>query len=712
MVTSNHNNNGYGTIKENNNDDNNNTNNDNTNNDNIIIDDEETSTIKIIHNNKYNNNNDINKNRVTVVVLSIIALLFGAAVVSTGWMTAYTTDGEAMFTEEDLRKSSKKEVNDYLTFTLQREGYDALPYFTDEDYVFTYKFLKDYVAVIEPSSTMYLTILEDSSYVKGDYYKFKVYDSDSNKVTHGKSNPNANEYDTLSISCSPYETYYISVTKYNSDNQELLTADGEAVCMYVRREVRELTTDDLNAVLDAMYTLWETPQSKGQLIYGENYHDAEYFSQVHNYNAAWKDADHIHEGLGFVPQHIKITNMYETAIQSVDPSVSLFYWDFTIESSAGEFVFDSYIFTEDVFGSIYKPTSMTTGWKYSDDDIDNARIQDGRWKDLKAVDYCKYDELLNGYGYMRGPWNMNPSKYITRFSSNFPDLPECNDYKEWIYESDFSAFMKLAPYGPHSTTHSAIGGVYGCDVLDAMLEKNLIKDSDAVTAICLKWPFWLKEMYRGDYLSTETGCSVKEKNCKFVCNSEKLDDLLAVIKDTITLSAYTPGNLTDSDWETWRDFICTGDGNKIFVGDHLESASPADPSFWPIHPTGERLLHAKFMVGGFDEFAWPTSAKGTDYVCNHPQCYEYDDADKDYYELCCYGHYENDQLMDFVSGNRSVGFGPTNKEILDGTDAGSKDYNMPYIYAHFDWDHCHEDFSSIGKTLLQSSNSRKRRVRI
>lgn len=40
----------------------------------------------------------------------------------------------------------------------------------------------------------------------------------------------------------------------------------------------------------------------------------------------------------------------------------------------------------------------------------------------------------------------------------------------------------------------------------------------------------------------------------------------------------------------WKDFICTGDGYKVFGGDHLESASPADPSFWVIHPALERML--------------------------------------------------------------------------------------------------------------------------
>jgi hypothetical protein len=45
-------------------------------------------------------------------------------------------------------------------------------------------------------------------------------------------------------------------------------------------------------------------------------------------------------GLGFLPQHVKSTNLFESAMQSVDPSVSLFYWDFTIESANDISMFD------------------------------------------------------------------------------------------------------------------------------------------------------------------------------------------------------------------------------------------------------------------------------------------------------------------------------------------------------------------------------------
>jgi hypothetical protein len=71
---------------------------------------------------------------------------------------------------------------------------------------------------------------------------------------------------------------------------------------------------------------------------------------MHDYNAAWKDSDHFHEGLGFLAQHMKMTNLFEEAMQSVDASVALFYWDMTIENAEDISLFDSPMFQEDTFG--------------------------------------------------------------------------------------------------------------------------------------------------------------------------------------------------------------------------------------------------------------------------------------------------------------------------------------------------------------------------
>lgn len=57
-------------------------------------------------------------------------------------------------------------------------------------------------------------------------------------------------------------------------------------------------------------------------------------------------------------------------------------------------------------------------------------------------------------------------------------------------------------------------------------------------------------------------------------------------------------------------------------------------SFWPIHPTQERLLHARLLSGGFDDFEWPTDPLN-DYICDKSQCFE--DGTKDSFDECCYG---------------------------------------------------------------------------
>ena len=150
----------------------------------------------------------------------------------------------------------------------------------------------------------------------------------------------------------------------------------------------------------------------------------------------------------------------------------------------------------------------------------------------------------------------------------------------------------------------------------------------------------------------------------------------------------------------WREFICDGNGYLIFFGDHLDpSVSPSDPSFWVIHPTLERLLHAKHMSNSFDDEIWPSDAQ-SDYICTLSECYEEEYDNVDYYNDCCYGHYEYDQLLDFVNGNKSAGYGPTNHDILKNTKPTSDGYAMPYIYDSFQWSHCQVLLSLLLLLLL------------
>jgi hypothetical protein len=662
------------------------------------------------HTDKLEDNSKSIKQRISYTTVTFI---FSIAVLSA---LAYTSNSLTKYNQSALRNSASSfvELSDSssISYTFARKGYRPIQYFEAEkkNYL-SESFLKDYVAVIEPYADMSLTFLEDSDSSDDDHhYTFSVCDS-SNICYNGKYIPSSSDDgSTVNIGCTPHTLFTVTV-KEHYGAKVARQSTSSAICMYVRREITDLLDDDLTTTMDAMYTLWNLSDEDGKKKYGENYHSAGYFTAAHDFNAAQQDADHIHEGLGFLLQHIKLTNMFESAVQVVNPSVTIPYWDFTRDVAAGKTIYESYIFSEKTFGSINRPKDAYWGFTYRNDNLEDTAIPNGRWKHLKA-DKNIYPDLNNGFGYMRGPWNTNPSPYVSRFSAYSPSLPSCSDYYGGLGLPSFKDTLKTAPYGAHASTHGVIGAVYGCDKLDDFREDGIIKDEDSQLAICKKWGFYMKELYRANYLAPRSDCSQKslaydDVDCGFECNADTYDNMVNQIKTTIS-SNYLKSGVSNDDYTRFRDFICHGDASRIFVGDHLESASPSDPSFWVIHPTQERLFQAKLLIHAFTDLtssAWPSDAVN-DYVCDKPKCFNANEGKKDYYEDCCYGHYENDQLLDFESGDRSKRIGPTNKEIFHGTDLSRPEYSMNYVYDNFQWNHCNEDFEGKLTTSYAMSISK------
>lgn len=232
-----------------------------------------------------------------------------------------------------------------------------------------------------------------------------------------------------------------------------------------------------------------------------------------------------------------------------------------------------------------------------------------------------------------------------------------------------------------------------------LLEKGYINDETSLLGICSNWVFYLKEFYRANYLIPLSDCDATipdEATCGYVCVNGTSDDLKFSLSNKI--GSYVPADLGDDGWAAWYDFICSGDGQRIFSGDHLESASPSDPSFWPIHTTLERLTHAKLMAGGFLTSDWAVDPR-TDYVCAKGKCYDAHYGYTDYWADCCQGHYQYDSLLDATTGNYSNSYGQTNDEIMRYTDPSAGTYQMPYIYDAFSWSHCDEDFQGLLSSL-------------
>ena len=66
-----------------------------------------------------------------------------------------------------------------------------------------------------------------------------------------------------------------------------------------------------------------------------------------------KDCDHWHDSAGFAISHVAISLMFEQALQAVDLSIALPYWDFTIEGTKYDWTSfrGSSVFSDDWFGT-------------------------------------------------------------------------------------------------------------------------------------------------------------------------------------------------------------------------------------------------------------------------------------------------------------------------------------------------------------------------
>mmetsp|Transcript_30896 Transcript_30896/g.42467 ORF Transcript_30896/g.42467 Transcript_30896/m.42467 type:complete len:748 (-) Transcript_30896:235-2478(-) len=612
-------------------------------------------------------------------------------------------------TEPTEFEKSKSSIN----FSLRRVGYDPLPYFNSKlKNTPKYAFLDNFDAVIEPSTDMELYFYsEESVFTTNEDRKFifKVCSSGSSESVCKKSSfyrsaAGDKVSGSIKFDCDAYDSFEINLYEVDLTQNEAIIQQStiNGVCLQVRRELRSLTEADLAKFVDVSYALWNTTEAEGLEKYGSNFHNAAYLLKLHHFNAAQLDADHIHEGNGFLLQHAKITNIFENSLKAIDPSVFLPYWDYTIDDSQKKSMVDAVIMSEKLYGRMFLPTDILKGFSYQNDKISDGRILDGRWANLKADFNTEFPDLKAAYGYMRAPWSMNPSPYISRFTSVFDRsimLPSCQMHYDVLvsYSSMMDFFYQIA-YFPHATVHTLAGGIYGCDALMPMYESGYINSLDSVYNICKNWIFTLKEFYRHNLIVPKQNCVVNEENLEeSVCGFDCVEEHLSLLQKALLLSVKKDSNINLPDATAkWTEFMCDGGpGGKIFPGDHLESASPTDPSFWVVHPTIERLFHYKLLSGGFANEEWHSDPEKQT-VCEKAICYNATYGYTDYWDHCCYGHFEHDQMLDFESGDRNKHIGLSNAELLKAGDPRSADYSLPYIYDGFDWDHCvDQDFEGL-----------------
>ena len=255
----------------------------------------------------------------------------------------------------------------------------------------------------------------------------------------------------------PFPGVYHLRTTLTMDDGTVVEHFAEIQSYYIRRELRSMSSKDRKLFLDAVKVMLETPKEKGQSAYGKHFRTINSLTEMHLQMAAARDLDHLHDGLGFLTQHIAITSEFELSIQSIAPAIAVPFWDFVSFSALLPFPAETN-FKKQPTPYLTSPSRRTTDFAQT---IDTAKVTVNSWNGGRSADdgeiftngelftdafFGTTDEKLHtvtegrfalqevprdyefstrsAYGFLRAPWNLNPSKYVTRCTFQIEKLPK------------------------------------------------------------------------------------------------------------------------------------------------------------------------------------------------------------------------------------------------------------------------------------------------
>jgi len=465
-----------------------------------------------------------------------------------------------------------------------------------------------------------------------------------------------------------------------SDQQELS-------CYYVRRELREMTKRDLELFLDTFVTLYKIPTSEGVKSYGENYRSLTDLCAMHLRAAGKRNVDHIHDGLGLVTQHMAMTMEFELSMQSVAPRLAVPYWDYTIDATQLQSKYPGEYFTS--ISKVFYESEIFSDEIFGKTDSSTSHVEEGRMAQMEIA--RDYDfEVKSSRGFLRAPWNINPSAKVTRFhsicgvdeiSSDSKALlwPTCAVHLSTINAIDsWYDWSWNAGYAPHGPVHAWIGGAGGgnCDdEFSALVTDGYMNESKLVDFKINAFNR-LKNAWRSEVIEVPKYCSedAPVSECTWTCVEDVEENVYAqaiLSESGISQSETTPENYA----KIAKAAFCT---SHYWPGDMLEAASPAEASFWPIHPTMERLLVVKDIMQPFEDKKWLPS---NGIICLSTSK--------------CEGHNAGDLTFwkSTVKDTKTGAFKTvhlTNEEVRHAVTPATGAHSVPYIYAHFKWSHCDE----------------------
>eukprot|EP00618_Florenciella_parvula_P017577 CAMPEP_0119489082 /NCGR_PEP_ID=MMETSP1344-20130328/14634_1 /TAXON_ID=236787 /ORGANISM="Florenciella parvula, Strain CCMP2471" /LENGTH=720 /DNA_ID=CAMNT_0007524087 /DNA_START=136 /DNA_END=2298 /DNA_ORIENTATION=+ len=494
---------------------------------------------------------------------------------------------------------------------------------------------------------------------------------------------------------------------------------------YVRREVRKYTDDDRDSLIATMRLLYDLDDSTGQAKYGKHYRSMQYFVSKHTDLAGDETCDHLHEGLGFLTNHVAISMEFENALRVVDNTLSLPYWDYTIDgNNAQQAAENNGADEEKAWRSSVVFTDEWFGTSSPGNDLNTATMLTGPWANTPVMTLTDYDDdstshVSNSYGYLRAPWNTNNNPYVARFNKTFEYetdvMPSCTDYYDMLgYDTWLDFGMNIAN-GAHGPVHGMLGGAWKANFSGWQAAEEAMGSDSAKNLVYLSVASY-PQFWRDGIISCPDSCSEDTalEDCQCTCAGLTDDDTMTTNGDSSGSEATTSPSTTEllqrsgvferiarhdvkGELLERRQNELTGEVSFSWIGveeleqesmntwffkmvcdvaqtgDMLGSSSPVDPIFWSVHPTVDRLWQWKRLsTDCMYNYSWPsgTSIYGT-----------------------CSGHDEKDMLP-YAGLNPSASNSLLdNKGLYDLLDPTTSD--SPYVYDNFEWAHCLQEGSDV-----------------
>lgn len=512
--------------------------------------------------------------------------------------------------------------------------------------------------------------------------------------------------------------------------------------------MRSLTVDDREKFLDAAAMMWSLSTEEGRKKYGERYTSIHTFVKEHALASNDIQCDSYHDGSGFITHHFALTNSFDASLRAIDPMVTLHYWDFSIEGQAIE---DA----NEIPSYLLKISPVFTGTWFGSIDA-NDHIKDSRWahRNMTMIDdSIGADVRPNSYGYVRSYWNNNNDREIVRrlfdvcgYEAVNKRIPSCSSHYDLLQSPSLAQFQLLAPGVGHGPMHVHIGGMGGeCesamrqfidrwkDILYAdMTMEEVTRLGIDITA----WTYGFKSprlqvfqenilgeyfhFYRGlwrshicsrdrskQLLQCPESCSqsmsLDECKCSIPSLTDDYHDIENVfycIVDSNARDMFT----TLFSREFITDLVLTISTTSLYEGEMIESASPADITFWTIHPTLERLLMAKrlsdvtLMTPSSPISKW-ISIDGSNEEWLSFSMYSYKAGDVPTMSpagYICYGHDKDDIVLpshlpllgDFgMYADKDSDGNVSNWEYFIASNPNDPN-GLDYVYDTFTWRHC------------------------